>query len=107
MAEKHLIQCIANRNRQFPWQCVLLILAVFLIFASIFVIIIPPFENSDELEHVAYVAYWASLITSADNTSQLLAEARQQRYQAPLFCLSCLPIALALGTHKHFKNTTA
>lgn len=63
-----------------------------------FIYVIPPFENPDELGHVAYVAQLTrnGSFPRVERKRSYLPGA--QGYQAPVYYLSCVPFALLSGT---------
>ncbi|WP_423223409.1 glycosyltransferase family 39 protein [Candidatus Amarolinea aalborgensis] len=74
---------IADQER---WLAVLL--ALFILLAGIYSIVVPPFETPDEIWHMAFVQHVASgqgLPVSAPNTPALW---RQQGVQSPLYYLA-------------------
>jgi len=63
-----------------------------------FIYVIPPFENPDELGHVAYVLYLTQngSLPRVEHKSSFLPAA--EGYQPPVYYLSCVPLVLLSGT---------
>ena len=69
-----------------------LCLLVFVLSASSYAFLIPPFENSDEDAHLAYATCWATLIGKGVQAARGIPNVAQERYQPPVYYLSCVPL---------------
>jgi hypothetical protein len=63
-----------------------------------FIYVIPPFENPDEVGHVAYVIHLVQTISLPRVEHKRTFLPAAQGYQPPLYYISCVPLALLSGS---------
>lgn len=86
------------------WISVFLI--IFLLSALFYELLIPPFENSDEVEHLAYATCWATLISNGVQDARNTPHVGQERYQPPIYYLSCVPFVWFYNLREKFSVPT-
>jgi hypothetical protein len=75
--------------------CMAVLLSIFSLSSLWYEHLIPPFENPDEVQHLAYATSWAALLTEGLEAARNTPNVGQERYQPPVYYLSCIPVILS------------